>query len=267
MASIGNNYIYLYSDKSGSYPLSVDYTERALKKYLGEERAPQIVKVDGTYLAKNGFKDASALIVPGGNATSIISSAGDTFKDNALFISGLYNFLRNGGKYVGICAGTYLIGPFQYYSPLRQNPRISDAFKMQKVPSLNLPLLKGPAVDIGQRADKLDDDTTRCVEIRTQEAAFSVLWNGGGAYPKLTHQETSLAEYAEQPDRSWVKHAAIASMQYKIALSGVHPELQLDRDTLIKNFPHLQEDEIEKLLQSAPHQQKLFNTLCQSVEI
>ncbi len=258
-----SKYIYLYADPETSYPLSVEHLERSLKKYLGEERSPQIVKVDSDSIISGKLKVAKALVIPGGNAAMM---AGKLKKNGMANLSDF--FTKQKGNGLGICAGAYLISSHKYYNGFNEDPKITNPLKLYDATPLSLPLLQGPAIPLGKDAVHLCNHTIRSVAIRTLEAAFPVLWNGGGAWEEANlhlTKEMHLAKYAG--DLALGDCAAIFSTQNgsNIVLSGVHPELQLSLEELNQQFPHLGNK--EELIKAAPLQQKFFNTLCETAGI
>lgn len=268
MAALSDRrYIYLYADtQNGAYPLSAERTEQNLRKYLGD-RSWELVKISSRDdLLKKGLGEAKALVVPGGNAASMLW--GDSGKP---LLSNVSEFISKGqGSYLGICAGAYLVSNARYFNGFYPNPSFTNPFKVYGVETISLPDLIGPAFDLGKEAVNLCAKTTRAVEVRAHQAAFSVLWNGGGVHETGNiYLDFPLAEYITPTQFESKKQAAILSLlnQGRVVLSSVHPELQLSQDELAKEFPHLKEEEVNALVKSIPEQEKLFNTLCKQAEI
>ena len=142
-------------------------------------------------LEDNFFDDVDTVLVPGGFGDA--ETFQQLFKNNA---DRVRNFVRNGGKYVGICMGAYWAGP--YY----------------------LDILKD--VDAVQYLSRPGTDTRRPhaknISITWQGTPMNMFWYDGCALVGDATKFNTIATYANGD--------AMAIIQGNIGLVGCHPESQ-----------------------------------------
>lgn len=109
--------VYIYSG-AGSWGVSVDQTKEMLETAV-DSRAIQLVdSLDSVN------QETRLVVIPGGEATIISLKLGDTTKK-------IVNYVANGGRYLGICAGAISVTQFCI-----QKPSIVDIPENQIVTAL-----------------------------------------------------------------------------------------------------------------------------------
>jgi len=142
-------------------------------------------------LEDNFFDDVDIVLVPGGFGDA--ETFKQLFKNNA---DRVRNFVRNGGKYVGICMGAYWAG--SYYLNMLQD------------------------VDAVQYLSRPGTDTRRPhaknISITWQGTPMNMFWYDGCALVGDTTKFDTIATYANGDP--------MAIIQGNIGLIGCHPESQ-----------------------------------------
>jgi glutamine amidotransferase-like uncharacterized protein len=142
-------------------------------------------------LEDNFFDDVDIVLVPGGFGDA--ETFQQLFKNNA---DRVRNFVRNGGKYVGICMGAYWAG--SYYLNILQN------------------------VDAVQYLSRPGTDTRRPhaknISITWQGTPMNMFWYDGCALVGDATKFNTIATYANGDP--------MAIIQGNIGLVGCHPESQ-----------------------------------------
>jgi putative intracellular protease/amidase len=142
-------------------------------------------------LEDNFFDDVDIVLVPGGFGDA--ETFKQLFKNNA---DRVRNFVRNGGKYVGICMGAYWAG--SYYLNILQD------------------------VDAVQYLSRPGTDTRRPhaknISITWQGTPMNMFWYDGCALVGDATKFNTIATYANGD--------AMAIIQGNIGLIGCHPESQ-----------------------------------------
>jgi glutamine amidotransferase-like uncharacterized protein len=142
-------------------------------------------------LEDNFFDDVDIVLVPGGFGDA--ETFKQLFKNNA---DRVRNFVRNGGKYVGICMGAYWAG--SYYLNMLQD------------------------VDAVQYLSRPGTDTRRPhaknISITWQGTPMNMFWYDGCALVGDTTKFNTVATYANGDP--------MAIIQGNIGLIGCHPESQ-----------------------------------------
>jgi len=190
---------------------------------------------------KEALKDVKILVIPGGRSLPYYTSLGE--KGNQAII----DFVRQGGVYLGVCAGAYYAAKQTFFAQGTPNALTLDG---------PLCFFPGDAVGPVFQADQFGYQSEAGAVIT------SVFWGqkdyqsyfNGGCYFKASNPDYILATYAENG------LPAIVSFPYHqghVVLSGVHPELEA------KAIP-----EDNKVLQRALQQadmsrRELLEKLCQ----
>ena len=236
---MSNNSIYLYTGR-GADPFCARHTEKSLKEVLGPLGSRLIPINDPDYITSRSLCDVQAIVIPGGSAIEM----SDAFKASGL--EKIKKFvLKEGGSYLGFCAGAYLISNSTY----RLSQSIEGPFCFPHPLVTNRPL-KGPQFDhFNERGLQIStsEKTALFVPVKA-ELEFTALWYGGGAYGKASIDlDKPLATYIKpswNQDPLWSlrpKVAALVSftMGGTVVTSNIHPEIQMDEMELDATFPDI----------------------------
>lgn len=89
--------VALFND-DGAFGLGIP----RITEQLGKTPEIKVTKVTGKEIAEGALKDFDVVIFSGGSGSKEAAALGDAGREN------VRNFVREGGGYVGICAGAYL---------------------------------------------------------------------------------------------------------------------------------------------------------------
>ena len=204
------NTIYVYNDVGVSEKCASD-TCYMLKKCVRADYHIQKISADKVISGEWMF-DAVLFIIPGGKATPYAERLNGQGNDN------IKSFVRNGGSYLGICAGGY------YGS---SHVEFDKGGPLEVCGDMELCFIKCKA--IGPVLCKYDYNSLSgalAANIITNEHENVVVWFNGGAYfdcPKSMDDVVVLAAY----DHEGHNEPAIIYAKYEtgnVVLSGVHFE-------------------------------------------
>lgn len=216
------NFIYIYNDL-GTSPNMLNHTI-----YSFQLLAPTYeVKTLDAYSLKNinWQQNASLLIIPGGADLPYVQQL------NGLGNAIIQDFVKQGGSFLGICAGAYYSSDFVEFD---------KAGKYQVLGDRELKFFPGKSIGpILAKYDYFTNSGARAAEISTNFINLETLklyYNGGGFFEKAEEFPNIdiLARYSEN-NLSAVIKTNIG--QGKVILSGVH--FEVDPFILDQEDPHL----------------------------
>lgn len=192
--------IFIYKDAGVS-----DASAAGFMTYFGGKAR----YVSGLFLRDPAWiKAASLLIIPGGRSLPYYEALGDAGNQN------IVDFVKQGGSYLGICAGAYYAAAKTTFASNRpEHTLILDGA---------LYFFEGEAIGPVFAEDAFDYESeagARLVSITWGEETFPVYFNGGCSF---TENLNVMARFSEN------SLPAILGFNYgkgRVLLSGVHPEL------------------------------------------
>ena len=231
--------ILIYTDK-GTCPLSVKCLLNSLSQL---SKYYQLKTIDSQFLSIQEWEsDASLLIMPGGRDVPYHQELkGNPNKK-------IQNFVRNGGAYLGLCAGAYYACStieFEKGHPLE----IVEKRELSFFPGI----AQGPAYGAGKFAYNSSSGALIAPLMLSTSEHSSAYFNGGCLFTPTTESITILAKYEDLPKQP----PAIIYTQFgngNVVLSGVHPEFTSSGLPLSHPFK-------SKLASLEAEHQKLFKWL------
>lgn len=205
--------ILIYNDEG----VSAD-SANALLNYFSHQ---QVSFVTGTDLQKaECLHDTKLFIIPGGRSLPYYEKLGKNGNNNII------QFVKNGGTYIGFCAGAY-------YACARTIFAEGLPLELKLAGELNFfnGSAIGPAFSKTQFAYQSESGACMLDVIWKNQASFSVYFNGGCYFePENAFKNTEiLAHYFD------TKKPAIVACDFgkgRAILSGVHPELSESTELL-----------------------------------
>ena len=172
------------------------------------------------------------LVIPGGRDLPYKDALGGIGNDN------IRKFVKNGGYYLGICAGAYYASSeviFEKGTELE----ICEKRELQFFPDAAFGSIYGPY-------SYRDHTSAKAVKIRTDEETFHIYYNGGCSFRNVEkHKNVEVLAYYDDFDSPAVVQCKVG--KGTALLSGVHLEFQ----------PHVYEH-LRKTLESSETQRQNF---------
>lgn len=181
------------------------------------------------------FENCTLFVMPGGRSLPFYDKLSDVGNQN------IVDYVKNGGVYLGICAGAYYA--------CRQTIFAKGLAKELILPG-SLNLFEGDAIGPVFNAEQFEyqsEQGASIVDVKTNEGVFPVYFNGG-CYFSGTDAIDVIAQYANHLP-------TIIKVNYgkgQVILSGVHPEYtqaQVQKPAALKHQLQSIEDKRKELFQ------------------
>lgn len=240
--------IYIYKDE-GVDPISFAHTVCMFNKI---NHKFNVVEIDAIGVKQNQWQNFAVLfVIPGGADLPYLKKLNGLGNDN------IKQFIRNGGAYLGICAGAYYASAYVEFDK-------SGSFEV--VGDRELKFFSGKSIGpILAPYNPNDTSSSRAAEITTTFSKLpkvSLYYNGGGFFENAAQiPNTKILAYYHP------KHPAIIQTQYgngRVILSGVH--FEYDPHMLNSNDKYLIHI-IPKLISDDESRKKLLSELLSILKV
>ncbi len=211
-----SNSVYIYNDEGvgqKSLPLTIETLKEALPKHsIKTINAEEVIK-------NNWAKDAVLFIIPGGADLPYAKKLNGKANEN------IKAFVKNGGSFLGICAGAYYASSYVEFDKGGELEVLGDR-ELDFFPGKSI----GPVLD---KYDYKNNSGARAADI----GKATVYYNGGGYFENAAHFKnvSVIANYKGNLP-------AIIHIKYgkgNVVLSGVH--FEFNPDSLNKNDHYIKD--------------------------
>ena len=205
------------------------------------------------------FKDADIIFVPGGRDLPYVEKLKGSGVEN------IRNFVENGGKYFGICAGAYFASSFCEFQK-GSGMEVCGKRELKLYPGVARGCLY-PGFQYGTEngATIIDINLLKTnIGLSTKSENYPVYYNGGCEFIldcKLDAQNlVYLAKYEDFPSKNAIVLCKCG--KGKVVLSGVHPELNYK---FIQDKSVYSKEQLQRLYDISDKQQELFELLIECI--
>lgn len=252
--SLNTKYIvYIYND-DGTSRESLQHTEFTLKKILSKKYIIKTIDAD-KIIKTNWYKNAILLLIPGGADLSYAK------KLNGKGNKYIQNFIQKGGKYLGICAGSYYGSNYIEFD--KNGP-------LEIIGNRELSFFPGKTIGpILAHYDYKSNIGARVANIKINNLGkiknINLYFNGGGFFENAEqYPEVSVIGYYQQTNNILPAIIHIKYGKGHVILSGVHfeyePYLLNYNDEYLKKI-------INDLIQTDPERITLLKLIFEKIDI